>query len=356
MWVMVGLWLLGCQGNGAGVGAETPESAKAKAEAEAEAKAKAEAEAAKAAVGPVVVYSGRGESLVGSLFARLEAETGVDVEVRYGDTPELVTLMLTEGSQSPADVIFAQDSGHLGALSGRGMLAVLDASLLSQVDGRFQDPAGHWIGTSGRARVLVYNPTLVAPDALPKTLKELADPRWRGRVGWSPGNGSFQSHVSALRHLWGEEETRAWLAAMVANAPVSYPKNAPQVEAVADGSISLGWVNHYYLHRQKTDGYPAANHSFPVAGDAGNILMLSGMGIRAGSPRMEAASAVVAWMVSEGAQTAIAQENFEYPTRPGVATHPDVPPLDSLHLATVDQAWLSDLGPTRTMLQELAIQ
>ena len=308
-----------------------------------------------APTGPVVVYSGRSESLVGELFTKLEQSTGVDVEVRYGDTPELVTLMLTEAEQSPADIIFAQDSGHLGALANQDRLAPLDAALLSQADARFQDPEGRWVGTSGRARVLVYNTETLSPETLPASLKDLADPQWKGKLGWAPGNGSFQAHVSALRHIWGEEETKTWLTAVAANEPVGYPKKSPQVAAAAKGAIQIGWVNHYYLHRSKTDGYTADNHSFPTAGDAGNVLMLAGMAIRKGSERTEDANKVIAWMLSEEAQRHFANHNYEYPTRPGVSTHPDVPPVDSLNLAEVDQSWLADLGPTRVMLQELGL-
>ncbi len=304
---------------------------------------------------PVVVYSGRGESLVGGLFERLETETGVDVEVRYGDTPELVTLLMTEGAESPADIIFAQDSGHLGALADRDLLAAMDEALLAPVDARFRDPARRWVGTSGRARVLVYNTESLGPDTLPRTLAELADPKWGGKLGWAPGNGSFQSHVSALRHLWGEEETRKWLADVAKGEPVVYPKNSPQVAAAAKGDIQIGWVNHYYLHKKKTEGFTADNWSLPTDGDAGNVLMLAGMAIREGTPRMDAAQKVVGWMLSESAQNAFAQDNFEYPTRTGVGTHADVPPLSELHLATVEQAWLSDLGPTRAMLQDLGL-
>ncbi len=308
-----------------------------------------------APAGPLVIYSGRGESLVGALFERAEDELGIDLEVRYGDTPELVTLMLTEGAESPADVIFAQDSGHLGALANQDMLAVLPQEVVGLADERFRDPAGRWVGTSGRARVLVYNTGKLSEDTLPRSLKELADPRWKGKLGWAPSNGSFQSHVSALRHIWGEEETRAWLEGVAANEPTPFPKNSPQVEAAADGAIEIGWVNHYYLHRLKTDGYAAANYSFAEEGDPGNVLMLSGMAVRQGSERADDAAKLIAWMLSKPAQEHFAAENFEYPTRPGVATHPDVPAVDSLHLATVEQAWLADLGPTRQLLGELGL-
>src|SRR5687768_18541895 len=103
----------------------------------------------------LVVYSGREEELVEPLFERFEEETGIDVEVRYGDSAELAATIAEEGENSPADVFFAQDPGSLGAVEGQ--LAELPEDVLSRVDGRFRDAGGHWVGTSGRARVIVYN-------------------------------------------------------------------------------------------------------------------------------------------------------------------------------------------------------
>ena len=118
----------------------------------------------------------------------------------------------------------------------------------------FQDAKGLWIGTSGRLRTLVYDSNQLDEAALPKSLKELADPKWKGMLGWAPSNSSFQAHVSALRHIWGEEETQTWLEGVQANAPAVYPKNSPQVKAADAGQLKIGWVNHYYLHKLgKTD-------------------------------------------------------------------------------------------------------
>ncbi len=301
----------------------------------------------------VTLYSGRGESLIGPLIPRMEKALGLEVEVQYGDTPEVVTRMLTEGSESLADVVIVQDSGHLGALAGKGMLATRPQDILDGIDPRFRDPDGRWVGTSGRLRVLVYNTETVSPDMLPQSLEELAGPRWKGRLGWAPTNGSLQAHLSALRHTWGEEKTRHWLEGVLTNEPNRYPKNSPQVEAAASGEIDLGWVNHYYLHRFDREGFSAANHSFPTPGDPGNVLMVAGAGVVQGTPHKAAAERVVAWLASEEAQTYYAGEVFEYPTRAGVPTHPTVPPLDEVGLANIDQAWLTDLGPTRELLRDL---
>jgi iron(III) transport system substrate-binding protein len=303
----------------------------------------------------LTVYSGRGESLVGKLFEQIPEDAPFKVEVQYGKTAEMVTRLMTEGEQSPADVIFAQDSGHLGALSKRGLLADLPESLLSQVDPRFRDGDGKWAGTSGRLRVLVYNEDKLSQDHLPRSLKELADPKWKGKLGWAPTNGSFHAHISALRHGWGDDETRGWLQAVQANMPTPYSKNAPQVTAAQDGAIELGWVNHYYLHRLRKEGRKAQNWSFPNSKDMGNILMVSGVGIRAGTPKTKAAEAFVEWLLSPSVQAYFAQEGFEYPTRPGISTHVDVPALQPGQLAEVNQDHLADLAPTRAMLTELGL-
>ena len=75
----------------------------------------------------LTIYSGRGESLVGPLFERIPDDAPFTVSVQYGKTAEMVTRFLTEGEQSPADIIFAQDSGHLGVLAQRGALRALPA-------------------------------------------------------------------------------------------------------------------------------------------------------------------------------------------------------------------------------------
>jgi len=306
--------------------------------------------------GPLVVYCGRGEGLVGPLLERFTEAEGIEVDVRYNDTPAVAGQLLAEGAESPADVLFAQDSGYLGALADAEVLAPLPQALLDRVDPRFHGPDGRWVGTSGRLRALVYDTEAVSPEDLPESLKGLADPKWKGKLGWAPGNGSFQAHVSALRHLWGEDETREWLEAVAANEPTVYPKNSPQVMAAHAGEIQVGWVNHYYLHKLKEPGFTAANYSFRAEEDAGNVLMVAGAGLRAGTPRREQAEALLEFLLSEESQRYFTTETFEYPTVPGIPTHEDVTPLEELSLAPVEQRHLADVEPTLELLRELGLQ
>ena len=173
----------------------------------------------------LTLYSGRSQVLIEPLLKEFTKQSGIQVEVRYDkSTQNLATRLLSEGAQTKADVFFAQDSGYLGALAKQKVLAQLPDALLGLVPETHRDAQGKWIATSGRARVLVYDPSAVKPDDLPKTLSELTDSKWKDKLGWAPGNASFQAHVSALRHLWGEEKTADWLKKMASLNPKTYPK------------------------------------------------------------------------------------------------------------------------------------
>ncbi len=306
----------------------------------------------------LVVYSGRGEALVGELLDQFEADTGIKVSVRYNSTAALATQLLSEGAESAADVIFLQDPGYLGVLAKAGVLQPLAENVLDPVDPRFRDDAGYWVGTSARARVLVYNPDAVAGDELPNSLRDLADPKWAGRMGWAPSNASAQAHMTALRHLWGEADTEKWLAAVKANKPISYQKNAPQVTAAGNGEIDIAWTNHYYYYRLKEQN-PKLNvaiHHFPAEQDAGNLLMVAGVGIRTGANNQVAAEALIAYLIGEDAQTYFAQHGFEYPTRTGIATAQGMTPIAELNLADTQQQMLADVTKTLSLLRALGLQ
>ncbi|HNS40182.1 MAG TPA: extracellular solute-binding protein, partial [Promineifilum sp.] len=192
---------------------------------------------AKANPGQLVVYSGRSESLVQPLIDQFIAETGINVDVRYAGSPELAGVLLEEGANSPADLFFAQDPGSLGAIDSAGMLQPLPESILAVVPDRFRADDGDWVGISGRARVIVYNTQAITDPAsqLPDDIYDFIAPEWNGRIGWAPTNASYQTMVTAMRHIWGEEKTRAWLEGILANNPIVFESNTPIVDAVGSG-------------------------------------------------------------------------------------------------------------------------
>lgn len=289
----------------------------------------------------LVVYSGRSEELVGPLIDQFTDETGIDVSVRYGGSTELATTLLAEGDSTEADVFFAQDPASLGAVST--MMTELDASILDRVPDRFADSTGRWVGTSGRARVVVYDTEQVDTTDLPQTLEDLVDERWAGQMAVAPTNGSFLAFVAAMIESDGEDATLDWLERLAANQPVDFPSNSPIVAAADAGEVTLGLVNHYYLLRLQAEGAGerAANH-FPTGGDAASLVMPAGAGILANSDQPESAARFVEFLLSETAQTYFATETFEFPLVSGVEAPEGLPSIDEISTPAIDLSKLAD--------------
>ena len=304
----------------------------------------------------LTVYSGRTEDLVGPLFDRFEAATGVNVKVRYGDSAEVSGAVLEEGDRPRADVLIVQDAGNLGQVDKAGRLAPLPQPLVDKVPVQFRSPSGHWVGLSGRSRVVAYNAADVDRDELPPTIDGFTDPKWKGRLAWAPTNGSFQAFVTAFRVLEGEDKAEAWLRGIKANEPKTFPNNISIVEAVGKGEVDAGFVNHYYLFRLRAEGRAgkAENKYFP-AGDPGGLVNVAGAGVLQGSKKAADATRLVEFLLSDESQRYFAEKTFELPVVPTVQADPQLPDIEELARPEVELAKLDDAKGTVDLLTRLQI-
>ncbi|WP_455359097.1 iron ABC transporter substrate-binding protein [Streptomyces sp. SYSU K21746] len=305
----------------------------------------------------LVIYSGRNEKLVKPLLEELEKAVGTTVAVRYGDSAELAAQILEEGDKTKAGLFFSQDAGALGALSKQGRLQKLPQASLDQVPAEFRGGAGDWTGTSGRARVIAYNPDKVAKA--PDSVHDLVKPEWKGKVGYVPTNASFQAFVTGMRVLEGDEATRTWLKGLKANDPKVYENNLKVLEGVGEGEVSLGLVNHYYWYEQvaeKGEDKVGAKIHFLPGGDPGALVNVAGVGILKGSDQAPVAQKAVDFLLSKKAQTYFAEDTKEYPLAAGVtSTVKGLPPLNSLDAPKIDLGKLDSLQETLKMLQDVGM-
>ena len=306
---------------------------------------------------PLVIYSGRSESLVGPLLEQFSEDSGIATEVRYGDSAELAAQLVEEGDRSPADVFLAQDAGALGAVSAAGLFGPVPPASLDLVPPQYSAEDGTWVGVTGRSRVIAYDAQQVPEAEVPTSVYALTDPTWSGQVAIAPTNASFQSFVTAMRLTDGDEKTQAWLQGLVDNDVQTYEKNGLILDAVNAGQVKLGLVNHYYWYEKAADvGAEAmrAQIAFSAPGDPGALVNVSGAGILTGGAG-EDADEFVAYLLGTDAQTYFATETFEYPLVAGIAAAEGLPALDSLQGPPVPLEKLEELPATQEMLRDVGL-
>lgn len=306
----------------------------------------------------LVLYSGRSEHLVEPIIKQFEKESAIDVQVKYGNTPELALTLREEGERGSADLFWAQDAGALGAVAKAGLFSDLPAGVGSDLPGLFRHAGGKWVATSGRARTIAYSPERVKMESLPKSVFDLTEARYRGKVAWAPSNASFQSFVTAMRKTHGDDTTRTWLEGMKKNGAHSYPNNVAILQAIARGEADYGLPNHYYLlNFKKSEAKFNVEQASFAPGDVGNLVNVAGIGILATATHQDAAERFIKFVLSPAAQQYFASEVSEYPVIDNVMTNQRLVPRDQLlQLAphvTLDD--LDDLDGTLAMLRSVGL-
>jgi iron(III) transport system substrate-binding protein len=307
--------------------------------------------------GKLTLYAGRDEALIAPLIEQFSEDTGIEVEARYGPSPELNALLLEEGENTPAQVFLSQDAGALGSLANNDLVAKIPAELADLIPADYTSTDASWIGVTGRARVIAYDGEKLTEDQVPDSVDALTAPEWKGKVGFPPGNASFQSFVTAYRVLNGEEAAEKWVKDISENAPVLTEKNGATLDLVDAGQLELALINHYYWYEKAAevgaDNMRAKLKFLP--GDAGGIVNVSGAAILKGAEGDPDALAFIEYLVSEKGQQYFVDETFEYPLLPGIDAPKGLPTLESLANAGFDLSDLDSLEQTQELLAQYGL-
>jgi len=313
----------------------------------------------------ITLYNGQHEQTADNLITGFEKKTGIRVVVRSDDEDVLADQIATEGSKSPADVFFTENSPPLESLQAKGLLSKVDSATLAKTPSKFSSPEGDWVGVSARVSVIIYNPSLISASQLPTHVTQLADPKYKGKLALAPGETDFQPIVTDYQRAYGTAATLTWLKAIDANAAGHiYPDNETIADEVNRGAAAFGVVNQYYWYRMRAEIGSGNMHSkitYFASGDPGYVLDVSGAAVLKSSKHQAAAQKFLAFLVSKQGQEIIATPgdgasqslSFEYPIASGVTTKAGETPFGQLRPYPTTIAELGD-GSTAIALMRKA--
>jgi iron(III) transport system substrate-binding protein len=252
-------------------------------------------------------------------------------------------------------VIYTENSQVLEYLQGKGLLAKVDGSTLSNTPSQYNSPQGDWVGVSARVSVLIYNPALISASQLPTSVMQMADPKYKGKLAIAPEETDFQPIVTAVDRAYGQAATLRWLAAVKSNAGShNYPDNETVADEVNRGEVAFGIVNQYYWYRMRAEigaSSTKAKIAYFAAGNPGYVVDVSGAAVLKSSKHSAAAQKFLAYLTSAQAQQIIASPaksiSFEYPIASGVTTQAGETPLNQLQPYPIT---IADLGTGTTAI------
>ena len=306
----------------------------------------------------ITLYNGQHAQTTESLVSAFEKATGITVNVRSDDEDTLADEVVSEGSRSPADVIYTENSPALEYLQGKGLLASVDPSTLAATPSRYDSAQGDWVGVSARVSVLIYNPSLIAESQLPTSILQLADPRYQGDLALAPGETDFQPIVTSVARTYGSAAALTWLEGLKANAGSHiYPDDETIADEVNRGVVAFGVVNQYYWYRMGAELGASNVHSkiaYFAPQDPGYVLDVSGAAVLRSSTHQADAQKFLAFLVSKQGEEIIAHsDSFEYPIASGVSTAQPETPLGELQPNSITIPELGD-GSTAVSLMQKA--
>jgi iron(III) transport system substrate-binding protein len=193
----------------------------------------------------VVVYCAQDKEFAEEIFADFKKQAGLEVAPHYDtETTKSVGLYteLTRETERPrCDVFWNNEIISTIRLQRKGLLQPYDSAAAKPYPAWCRGPDNTYHAFAARTRVLLVNTKLVAESDRPKSLLDLTDPRWKGKVAMAkPQYGMSATQAVCLFEVLGKEKARAYYLGLRDNQIAILGGNKHVAEAVGKGEYAVG--------------------------------------------------------------------------------------------------------------------
>jgi iron(III) transport system substrate-binding protein len=289
----------------------------------------------------VTIYVSTDRVFSEPVLREYEKRTGVRVNPVY-DTEEtkstgLANRLIAEKERPRADVFWSNEPVRTLILKSRGVLATYRSPSAEGIPSALMDPEGYWTGFSARIRVIAYNTKLVKADEAPRSVFDLAEPKWGGQVAMAdPRFGSTSFHVAALYAMAGDEKMDDFFRRLKANGVRVVDGNSVVRDLVARGEVKVGLTDTDDVNVAIEDGQPIAM-VLPDAAGLGVPVMPNMVSLIANAAHPDEGRQLIDYLLSADVERQLAQsEAVQIPVHAGVAGPKNIPAIDTFKPMTLD--------------------
>lgn len=310
----------------------------------------------------VVIYTPVDREFAEPILKEFENETGIKVKALYDAEAAkgagLTNRVLAEKQNPQCDVWWNSEFARTRVLKDAGVLQPYDSPSARDIPEQFKDPDGCWTGYAVRARVIIYNTKLVSKETAPDSVLDLADPKWKGKIGLpNPAFGTASSHFAGLFLELGDSEAKAFFTSLKKNDLVICPGNAHLRDRVVAGDLAVGVVDTDDAHVSIARGEPLGM-VFPDQNGIGTFVIPNTVAMVKDCPHQDAAKKLIDYLLSRDVEAKLALcGSAQIPVREGVAPPKRMPALGEFRASKVDYVEVSHkMSETNRWLTELLVR
>ena len=260
----------------------------------------------------VVVYSSLDREFSEPLLRDYNKRTGVEVipkfDVESTKTVGLTNLIIAEAEQPRCDLFWNNEILNTLRLREKGMLAPFHPAHADELPATFRAKDATWYGFAARARILLVNTKLVNEAELPTGIKDLLNPRWKGKIGIAkPLFGTTATQAACLFVAWGEEKAKSFFRDLKSNQVQVLSGNKQVATAVGSGQLAFGLTD-----TDDAMGEVDAGSSVVIVypdrkpDELGTLFIPNTLALIKGAPRAEAAKDLASYLLSPNIETELA--------------------------------------------------
>ncbi len=259
----------------------------------------------------VVVYSALDAEFSESILAAYGKDRHVDVrpvfDIESTKTVGLVTRIIHEQQRPRCDLFWNNEILHTLRLQEMGLLDTYESSTGSQLPESYRATDGSWYGFAARAHVLIVNTELVREEDLPRSIVDLVDPTWQGRVGIAkPLFGTTATHAAVLFANWGAEKAERFFREVKANARV-LSGNKQVALAVGRGELAFGLTDTDDAIIEVENGQPVRIvYPDQAEDEMGTLFIPNTVCLIKGSPNPEEARQLLDYLLTPEVESTLA--------------------------------------------------